>query len=376
MSDSTARKPSYRKVVAALAESEDRYRVLVEGIRRYAIFMLDPKGIITTWNRGIQELLGYDREDVVGQSGAMVFNRKDRAAGAFKKELLQAKRFGESITERSNVHKNGTELPIHDTATSLFDPRGHLIGFAKVARRIDVPADASPDTAAELAKTLALLHIESEHRRRLEAQLLTAVEEERQRLGRDLHDDLSQRLAALAMMMRALSKPSKGRRAVDAKKAQDIGMLLADAVGAARNLSRGLYPVTLTTQGLPAALEELATRVPKDVQFNWPRSERLNIGESVALHVYRIAEEAVGNAIRHSEAKTITIELQLISARKAVLSISDNGKGFHDGPGQHGMGLQNMKYRAGVIGGTLKIWTAPGQGTVVKCTLPIRQRTN
>ena len=91
------------------------------------------------------------------------------------------------------------------------------------------------------------------------------------------------------------------------------------------NLSRGLHPVTLTRQGLPAALEELAARVPKDVEFNWPISERLDLETSVALHIYRIAEEAVGNAIKHSEADKITIELQTISASKVALIVSDNG---------------------------------------------------
>ncbi len=94
MTDLATPKPSYRRVVAALVESEERYRILVEGVRRYAIFMLDPKGIIMTWNRGIYELLGYSREEVVGQSGAMVFNSKDRAAGRcyFKVLLLRPAR--------------------------------------------------------------------------------------------------------------------------------------------------------------------------------------------------------------------------------------------------------------------------------------------
>ena len=90
MSNPITAKPSYRKVVAALVESEERYRTLVEGVKRYAIFMLNPKGIIMTWNRGIYELLGYSREEVVGRSGGMVFNKKDRAAGTFEKDLACA----------------------------------------------------------------------------------------------------------------------------------------------------------------------------------------------------------------------------------------------------------------------------------------------
>src|SRR5438046_10184426 len=113
-SDATP-KPSYRRVVAALAESEDRYRVLVESVRQYAIFMLNPMGIVITWNRGIYELLGYDREEIVGQSGAILFNAADRAAGVFKKELAHAERCGESASEHASLRKEGTDAGVQDS---------------------------------------------------------------------------------------------------------------------------------------------------------------------------------------------------------------------------------------------------------------------
>ena len=240
MADLPTPRPAYRKVVAALAESEERYRILVEGVRRYAIFMVDPAGIILTWNRGMQELLGYNRDEIVGQSGAVVF----KTTGAFRKELAQAKRSGESIAEHLNVRKDGSEIRVHDTTTSLRNLKGRLIGFAKVVRYIDSSNDRKDDTAAiELAKALARIEVEVEHRRRLEAQLLTAVEQERERLGRDLHDDLSQRLAGAALMTRTLAKELKGRSAADREKARALGDLLAEATSVARNLSRGLHPL-------------------------------------------------------------------------------------------------------------------------------------
>ncbi len=370
MADPSIPRPAYRKVVAALAESEERYRILVEGVRRYAIFMLDPAGIILTWNRGMQELLGYNREEIVGQSGAVVFS----APVAFRKELARAKGSGESIAEHLNICRDGSEIRVHDTTTSLRNSKGRLIGFAKVVRYIDSSNDRKGDAAGiELAEALARIEVEVEHRRRLEAQLLTAVEQERERLGRDLHDDLSQRLAGAALMTRTLAKELKGRSAADREKARALGDLLAEATSVARNLSRGLHPITLTANGLPKALEELAARVPQNVRFSWPTSKKLDLDPSVALHVYRIAEEAVGNAVRHAQAKSITIELHTTPGRKIALTITDDGEGFRQGRGAEGMGLQNMRYRARVIHGTLKIASARKRGTVVTCILPIQQ---
>ena len=367
-------KPQYRKVVAALAESEERYRVLVEAVRRYAIFMLNPKGTIMTWNAGVRELLGYERDDIVGKSGALVFNATDRAVGAFKRELAQAKRLGESITEHAAIRKDGTEVRIHETTTALHAAEGALIGFAKVSRLADPRHKPAADVdAVELAKALAALHLEVQHRRQLETQLLNAVEEERQRLGRDLHDDLSQRLVALGMIVRTLEKQVKLASPENREKLHQVGELLSEATGVARNLSRGLHPVTLNAQGLPAALAELAARVPHHVKFSWPESERLNLEQAVALHVYRIAEEAVSNSIKHAAADKITIELQLLSRRRVALTITDNGKGFIQSSEGGGMGLQNMKYRVGAIGGVLKITSTPGKGTIVKCTVPVRR---
>jgi len=369
MADLPTPRPAYRKVVAALAESEERYRMLVEGVRRYAIFMLDPAGIILTWNRGMQELLGYNRDEIVGHSGAVVFS----APVAFKKELARAKRSGESIAEHLNIRKGGSEVRVHDTTTSLRNLEGRLIGFAKVVRHIDSSNDRKDNTAAiELAKALARIQVEVEHRQRLEAQLLTAVEQERERLGRDLHDDLSQRLAGAALMTRTLAKELKGRSAADREKARALGDLLAKANSVARNISRGLHPITLTANGLPKALEELAARVPQNVRFSWPSSKKLDLDPSVALHVYRIAEEAVGNAVRHAKANKVTIEMHITPGRKIALTITDDGIGFRRGAAE-GMGLQNMRYRARVIRGTLKIASAPQRGTVVTCILPIQQ---
>jgi signal transduction histidine kinase len=184
-----------------------------------------------------------------------------------------------------------------------------------------------------------------------------------------LHDDLCQRLGAIALLLASLAKKIS---VLDQKLGANVGeipQLLTETIETCRNLARGLHPVTLASAGLPAALEELAARVPANVKFHWPRSERIDFEPTLALHLYRIAEEAVANAVKHARAKNITIELAVLAGR-AVLAISDDGKGIGEKLKTRGMGLRNMQYRANVIGGELTINGHKGGGTCVRCTLP------
>jgi len=225
---------------------------------------------------------------------------------------------------------------------------------------------------SRLASTIATLRLEAQQRRRLEGELLTAVEAERQRIGQDLHDDLCQRLGAIALLLASLAKKISVLDQKLGANVAEIPQLLTETIEACRNLARGLHPVTLASAGLPAALEELAARIPANVKFHWPRSERIDFEPTLALHLYRIAEEAVANAVKHARAKNITIELAVLAGR-AVLAISDDGKGIGEKLKTMGMGLRNMQYRANVIGGELTISGHKGGGTCVRCNLPFRK---
>ena len=223
-----------------------------------------------------------------------------------------------------------------------------------------------------LASTVAILKGEVEQRRRLEVELLTAVESERQRIGQDLHDDLCQRLGAIALLSGSLAKEVSVLDKKLGEKVGEIPSLIAETIGSCRNLARGLHPITLASAGLPAALEELATRIPADVKFHWPHSERIDFEPMLALHLYRIAEEAVTNAVKHAGANSITIKLAILAGRP-VLEIADDGKGIGEKLKAEGMGLRNMQYRASVIGGELTVEARKGGGTCVRCTLPLHK---
>src|SRR5256886_5609039 len=169
-----------------------------------------------------------------------------------------------------------------------------------------------------LSSTVAILKGEVEQRRRLEVEVLAAVETERQRIGQDLHDDLCQRLGAIALLVGSLAKEVG---ALDEKLGEKLGKipsLVTETIASCRNLARGLHPVTLASAGLPAALEELAARVPAAVKFHWPRSKRIDFEPMLALHLYRIAEEAVANAVKHAGAARITNGLAILAGRPVL----------------------------------------------------------
>lgn len=220
-----------------------------------------------------------------------------------------------------------------------------------------------------LQSALATLKSEVRLRRRLEAELLTAVESERQRIGQDLHDELCQHLGATALMTSVIATRVERKDSRTGAELQKISRLINDTIDSCRLIARGLHPVTLATKGLPAAFDELAERMPIGINFRWPRGARIPLEPSTALHLYRITEEAVGNAVKHSGAKNIAIQLADLGGR-TVLVVEDNGNGFKQNPGSDGMGLRNIHYRAGVIGAELKIKTRKGGGTRLRCQLP------
>jgi PAS domain S-box-containing protein len=210
-------------------------------------------------------------------------------------------------------------------------------------------------------------------RRRLEREILEISDREQARIGQDLHDGLCQQLVSLGFDNHSLEQQLAARALPEVAAAQKMGKVLDDAIAEARALSRGLFPVQLETDGLSLALQQLAEGVGARARVNCrmdcphPVFVRDN---TVATHLYRIAQEAVNNAIKHSRAGSILIALKTESDR-IELKISDDGIGIPVSRNPTGgMGLYIMKYRAQAIGGTLTIERAPGHGTIVSCSSP------
>ncbi len=218
----------------------------------------------------------------------------------------------------------------------------------------------------------AALCTEIVERERLEKALLSVSEAERQRIGHDLHDSLGQQLTAAALACKALMERSSDA-ATTARAAGAALALVEDCIDLARRLARGLAPVQVTTAGLMEAFEEFADTASEclgvDCRFvcNVPV---LIPDPTTATHLYRIAQEAINNAVKHGNAKRIVVQLAKTEAG-TVLEIADDGVGLPEPlPTGHGMGLRVMAHRATMIGATFTIRRATTGGTVVTCTVP------
>jgi signal transduction histidine kinase len=209
-------------------------------------------------------------------------------------------------------------------------------------------------------------------RKRLERALLEVSEREQRKFGHDLHDSLGQRLTGLEMLSHALAEELKSRVPVLAKQARRLNQELRETVTEARLISHSLAPVPLEGDGLMRALNELATRTRRvsRVACHFLCDRPVQIEDvAVATHLYRIAQEAVNNALKHGRARTINIGLAEHGG-ELVLNVENNGRAFAADRNTTGAGLNAMRYRAGLIGASLSIEPGSRKGVTVTCRLP------
>jgi PAS domain S-box-containing protein len=204
----------------------------------------------------------------------------------------------------------------------------------------------------------------------LEREILAISEREQRRLGQDLHDDLCQQLAGIEFLTQRLAGDLTARAAGASSRASEIAKMVQCAMTQTRELARGLSPVRLEAEGLADALRELAASTRKvfrcDCRFRC-NSPVLVPNHTVSIHLYRIAQEAVSNALRHGKARRIDISLAA-KDHSVILTVSDDGVGIpRKLPKQTGIGLHIMRYRAEVIGGALKVESSARGGTRVVC---------
>jgi signal transduction histidine kinase len=206
----------------------------------------------------------------------------------------------------------------------------------------------------------------------LQAEVLAIAEQEQRRIGQDLHDDLGQELTGVGLMAEALLDALEESGSPEAALAAKICARLNHACQRVRTLACDLIPVEVDAGGLSSALEELCMRIGtlNGIQARFECKIAVQFRDNgVATHLYRIAQEAIANAIKHGHARRVTVELSQ-SAGVTILEIWDDGIGILDeSQRRQGMGLRIMQYRAGLVGASLEVSSVPDGGTRVICRI-------
>jgi len=230
--------------------------------------------------------------------------------------------------------------------------------------------------AARLAEARRRAEESQAEARELERRILEIADEEQRRVGHDLHDGLGQHLTGIALMVRRLEQRLTAASSPDAQEARKLSDLTKTAVAWTHDLSRSLSPPTLQTAGLPDALRELASNAETIFNIRCTFEQTgdalppIDLGSSV--HLYRIAQEAISNAVRHGGAKHVEIELRG-TGDVLTVRVSDDGTGIGEDrdPDSGGMGLRIMRYRARMIGASVDLSRREGGGTEVTCVFDV-----
>lgn len=339
-------------------------RLLVDQITDYAIFLLTPTGEVETWNPGAERFKGYRAEEIIGKHFRNFYPEQEQKSGKPEYELRVAAATGRFEDEGWRVRKDGSRFWANVIITAIRDAQGRLIGYGKVTK------DLTERKRAE------------EQLRELSRRLLKAQEDERSRLGRDLHDTVGQYLVAVKMALDGLETRDHFDESQTRKQIKDCTASLERAIQEVRTLSYLLYPPMLEETGLPSAirwhLEGFSKR--SGIKATYEITDDITrLPKDVELALFRVFQESLTNVHRHSESENVHIRLA-IDDGKAVLEIRDHGKGMpptslashSDSFGTLGVGIRGMRERIRQLNGKLEI-TSTSEGTTVKASVPLNQ---
>jgi len=338
----------YKRVRRARQKSEARAEAILETAGD-GIMTLAADGTIESFNRAAEEMFGYGADEIIGKPverlvapshRKVVANRLEGASALDRTDWLGADR------EMTGRRKDGSTFPM-ELSIHEVDLQNRRV-YTGMARDVS-------------------------ERRRLEREILSVSEDERRRIGQDLHDGLGQMLTGIGLLCQELARHLEEE---DHERADDMAEITEHVKKAdqrARTLSHGLIPVDVEPNGLVEALRRLSADVEQafDVECRFQEIGTVRIRDStVTTHLYHITQESLNNATRHADPDSIQVTLAA-EADSLRLTVEDDGVGFEaKNPGEEGMGLRTMQYRARLIGGTLDIDSRPGAGTAVICTVP------
>lgn len=252
-----------------------------------------------------------------------------------------------------------------DMGIARFDRRGKFRGY------IGLVSDITEQKKAEFAAR--------DRQRSLEREILEISERERRRIGRDLHDGLNQKLLAISLSCHLLEKSLRKKLPVQAPRARKVREEIQDTIRQVRDVSRALAPVNLGREGFPTALAELAAFLHDTFGARVQITGAAPFAQQdieISIHLYRIIQEALTNAVRHGRSKKIHIAFRSVKGGHR-LSVRDDGRGLPKQPRTGGMGLATMRYRAELLNGRLQLRNRRPRGAEVRIDfkLPASKRS-
>ncbi|MGN9780709.1 PAS domain-containing sensor histidine kinase [Nonomuraea sp. ZG12] len=341
----------------SIRDSEDRFRLLVQNVLDYAIFMLDPAGHVVSWNTGAQRIKGYDAEEIIGSHFSVFYPPREVAAGKPDRELATAVAEGRLEDEGWRVRKDGTRFWANVVITALHDAEGRLRGFGKVTR------DMTERRTVERAL---------DERGQLLAHLVRAQEMERRRIAWDVHDDTIQSMVAVGMRLQLLATKVPGEHAAALLRLNET---VNASIGRLRNLTFRLHPPGIDSDGMVQGLASYLDQVVAGAGLTYELTHDLDAEppSETAITVFRICQEALTNVRKHARASVVKVSLT--SADQGVrVRVVDDGVGFDqpaDSQVKHGhFGLVEMRQRAEVAGGWWSLHSEPGAGATVEFWVP------
>jgi PAS domain S-box-containing protein len=339
----------HSRTIESLERSETLFRAVAQTAKD-GIITINSRDDIVYMNNGAETMFGYSPDEVVGKPLTALMP--------------------ESYYED---HKSGLERVVMTDETKIIGKTVELEGLKKDGKIFPLELSLARWETTEDKFITAILRDISE-RKELEKEVLYIEERERRRIGYDMHDDLGQLLTGLSFKSSSLEYDLKDKMIPEAEEATKISSLIETAKNKVKLLSKWILPVDPDEQGFVSALQELASNTQKifDIQCDFIFHESISIkDEAATTNLYRIAQEAVNNAVRHSKAMNIEIGLGKEN-NNVIMTIRDNGTGLNNSPGTEvGMGIKIMNYRAGLIGATLDINEHRDGGTLVKCRYPV-----
>ncbi|HKV25418.1 MAG TPA: PAS domain S-box protein [Candidatus Acidoferrum sp.] len=387
----------------ALRESEERLRLLVQGVKEYAIFHLDATGHVASWNAGAQRLKGYSAKEIVGKHFSIFYPGEDVKAGKPLRVLVEAAEKGQYEEDGWRIRKDGSRFWANVVITALRDSRGTLQGFSKLTRdvserreKLEALKKAKEELerrieqrAAALTKVNQELRLEIGERKRAEeqlrasldklralgARLQTVREEERKHVAREIHDQLGQTCTAIKMDLALISHRTAKPQAKLRKKIRATIQLVDEMILTLRRIASELRPRTLDDLGLPSALEWQAQDFERRTGIRCSLSlpaQTLPLDSEQSTGIFRIFQESLTNVARHAHATSVEARLETRGGQ-ASLQIRDNGRGFDVENAQEGgsLGLVGMQERAYLLNGELKIESDPRTGTILTLRIPL-----